>query len=1437
MHYPPKRDLRVEKRIANFDPGRQQLTFEFAVFNMLTRPLKLELFDPLPPQLDINPATLPPSFELVPPNILYGQFSFSQTEVLTVAVPATLAGLECVTNQAYWRTDIGLEGHTNPVQFLCADLGDAPDSTNHHGITNTAYFLTGTVVLTPDVAGQFPTVWESPPTEPSGPRHLDAGQAWLGNFVSHEDEADLGPDVDGPNNILNAGFDNANSDGGDDGWLNRQTPFPHCQESTLKVRVFKARPGLRHMFLNVWFDGTRDGDWNDIVPCDDQRHAFEWIVQNFVIDMHAWPPGTFRDIVVPTFLIANAKPDMPAWVRFTLSESPPPSLTNAELADGRGPHFPAAFRIGETEDYLIPGHPAGGFPGEVSIAKTASASAVQVGQVFTYSVYLTHTGGTAPVLVEMFDELPPPVELVDGPTVTELNPVANPLFAFFDAGHGPSGAVGWRGFLSPDAALRVDFAVRVKHCPPEGVAIHNVAVADLIGGGQLFADVTTPITCTPPRPPNITLTKRIIPDVGPPLTDWTTVPGEHIVYRLELSGTVDLTRTVIISDPMQPGVIAVAADASTGVAHVINGGQTVIWEGELTPGAPHAIVKILARLQDVQCGQVIENVAFWRTPFFGGNASNITHLRLDCHDLGDAPDSTNHFPGALMTAYPGITATFPTVFTATVPAGPPGPVHLRPQPLHLGPRVSFEIEADLGFDLDGRNNLEPVLDTPNLDKSDDGLDLDLLTFAHCKPLRFPVWVSIGPDAIAALGQEGTGYLNVWLDSNRDGDWADTFDCPPDPGTNFSVAREHIVIDQPVDVAALGPGLHKIFVETTSLVHWPDALRDKPAWLRLTLSDRPSNKPFGGYGDGRGYKNPFKLGETEDYLLRGPDEPPQADPTVEKEGFLHPFFRYNPQQPDREEMVWAVNWLVEYANVGHAVANNTKLIDTFDDRQQLDEAHSYPFILPGVAGNTLTYAIGALNPGQGGHIFIRTTVPFTTPPGTVLTNTVTITAANDGNPANNTRVVTQAIPLLPPRITYPRPGTTCTGTITVTGRSQIGSFVDLYVNGVYTATATVDPTTGAWAVPLSLPDGTHIIQAQARVASGPTSPMSPPVEVVVDSSLVWSPLSLHFTFEDETGGKHVIIPKDQNGRTDESGWFVFLRPGFSYTATVFICCDDPNASVTLAVPGGQTVNLTDPDDDGWFEGTFTQPSEGSLLTPPTIRLCVVCYNIQYCSDGKVLIDPEGVVYDVDIGPQSGLLSGAVAACYEAQTSIDSGQTTYGLWPAEDFSQVNPQTTASDGYFSFFTPAGTFQLDVTKTGYQSYRSWDIVVVDDPVEFNVPLAKIITQTAAYTVTISDAGFDPAVLTVVPGAVIQWVNIDGNQHTTTSLTPTVRTTTTARLAAPGPTDGWDSGLLNSGAVYKRQLNTIGQYSYYDHQNSAYTGLVIVQATNTVDLPLSIKN
>jgi plastocyanin len=173
----------------------------------------------------------------------------------------------------------------------------------------------------------------------------------------------------------------------------------------------------------------------------------------------------------------------------------------------------------------------------------------------------------------------------------------------------------------------------------------------------------------------------------------------------------------------------------------------------------------------------------------------------------------------------------------------------------------------------------------------------------------------------------------------------------------------------------------------------------------------------------------------------------------------------------------------------------------------------------------------------------------------------------------------------------------------------------------------------------------------------------------------------------------------------------------------------------------------------------------------------------------------------------------------------------VWPADEYGQENPQVTGEDGYYSFFTPAGTYQVTVVMTDYQSHRSPDLVVVEDPVQYDVFLAPEITGTADYTVTISSLGFDPPVLEVPPGSIIAWINVDGALHSSTSVTPSVSSAQVIGLAG---STGWDSGLLDVGEVYKHQLNSGGTYIYQDGNNGIYTGQVIVEGT--IYLPLVFK-
>ena len=61
-----------------------------------------------------------------------------------------------------------------------------------------------------------------------------------------------------------------------------------------------------------------------------------------------------------------------------------------------------------------------------------------------------------------------------------------------------------------------------------------------------------------------------------------------------------------------------------------------------------------------------------------------------------------------------------------------------------------------------------------------------IVFTDCATTTIPVQVFIGPNAAAFFAAHvgnGIGYLNVWVDGNRDGDWADVRAVPKRIGGN------------------------------------------------------------------------------------------------------------------------------------------------------------------------------------------------------------------------------------------------------------------------------------------------------------------------------------------------------------------------------------------------------------------------------------------------------------------------------------------------------------------------------------------------------------------------------------------------------------------------------------------------------------------------------
>jgi hypothetical protein len=256
-----------------------------------------------------------------------------------------IGGYQQATGQGV--LNITCEGQAPSTAIL--DFGDAPDSTNNYGRAMTAYTVGST-----STPANFPTIFNDGGTGPYGPFHRRPTElAYLGKSVTLEAEADIGADQDGFNNI-NPPSNTANKDGGDDGVIFPMS-LPNCDWATFDYQVSVITPGT-DLYVNVWFDWNRDGDWDDDSITDPTMNCSkglvsEWAVKNQLLFNL---PAGINTITTPAFLAWHPQTGMnKIWMRITLSEqtwkggASPGKLGNG----GSGPQN--GYTYGETEDYFF----------------------------------------------------------------------------------------------------------------------------------------------------------------------------------------------------------------------------------------------------------------------------------------------------------------------------------------------------------------------------------------------------------------------------------------------------------------------------------------------------------------------------------------------------------------------------------------------------------------------------------------------------------------------------------------------------------------------------------------------------------------------------------------------------------------------------------------------------------------------------------------------------------------------------------------------------------------------------------------------------------------------------------------------------------------------------------------------------------------------------
>jgi plastocyanin len=389
------------------------------------------------------------------------------------------------------------------------------------------------------------------------------------------------------------------------------------------------------------------------------------------------------------------------------------------------------------------------------------------------------------------------------------------------------------------------------------------------------------------------------------------------------------------------------------------------------------------------------------------------------------------------------------------------------------------------------------------------------------------------------------------------------------------------------------------------------------------------------------------------------------------------------------------------------------------------------------------------------------------------------------------------------------GATCLDVINVVGRAAPGATVKVWEGSdlLHTTTAVGD---GHWSGNINLSQGFHRLYATQEI-DGRTSPGSNIIAILIGLLTSQPDLSsLRLT----DGAGHTFLPKID----DEV--LLYLKPGETYTLSVAGCGNDPTLQMIFDSEALGTIILTDPDDDGVYEGNFFSDGTSNTIG---FTLSAVTSSSEVIIQGEIRNSNfyKTILQDAASGQPLPNSTVNIVSPRDAASGLATGKRFSTLWPGELFGQANPQTTDSDGGFSqFLLPDGSYQFLVTQPGYQPLRTYEVPVLGGLLSSPLGLSQTITDPAEVTITIDETGFQPAVLTVAPGTIVEWQNISLDDHGTQG-------------------DFWDSGALSGGGSFKQRFDTAGTYPYTDSANPFNTATIIVGDSGSqhqIYLPLVTK-
>ena len=111
--------------------------------------------------------------------------------------------------------------------------------------------------------------------------------------------------------------------------------------------------------------------------------------------------------------------------------------------------------------------------------------------------------------------------------------------------------------------------------------------------------------------------------------------------------------------------------------------------------------------------------------------------------------------------------------------------------------------------------------------------------------------------------------------------------------------------------------------------------------------------------------------------------------------------------------------------------------------------------------------------------------------------------------------------------------------------------------------------------------------------------------------------------------------------------------------------------------------------------------------------------------KTILDPSGYVYETF---EDNRLAGVTAQLY-----FENDEGYMEFWDAEEYAQINPQITDSEGKYGWDVPEGLWQVVYSKEGYATTKSEKLVVPPPQLDVNIEVisnrgAQIIQQFCTY-------------------------------------------------------------------------------------------------------------